>query len=277
MQLPIPPPAPQVPRDKVVLTVGDLTLTAGQFDDIIGGFPENVRAFYRGPGRKTFADQLAKMFALAEEGKRRKLDQTPAYKAQLDMMSENVLASALANSINTDLKIDDATVHAYYEAHKNEFELTRARHILIRFKGSQVPLKPGSQDLSDEEALAKANKLEARLKAGEDFTKLASAESDEPQADVKGGDLGEFPHGTMVPTFEEAAAKLKPGETSEPVRTQFGYHIIRLEARRTKPFEEVRGEIERKLKPQEAQKAMEAIQSGAKVVYDPVFFQLETK
>lgn len=277
MQVPIPPPAPQVPREKVILTVGDITLTAGQFDDIIEGFPEQQRGFYRGPGRKIFADQLAKMFALADEAKRRKMDDTAAYRAQVELQKENVLAATLATSINTDTKVDDATLHAYYDAHKNEYDVVKARHILIRFKGSQVPLKPGGQDLTEEQALAKANQLEARLKAGEDFAKLASAESDEPNANVSGGAVGEFGHGQMVPSFDEAAFKATPGKITEPVKSQFGYHIILVESHRTKAFDEVKAEIERKLRPQEAQKALEAIQKSAKVVYDTVFFQLETK
>lgn len=275
MALPVPPP--QVPRDKVILTVGDITLTAGEYDDIVEGMPENTRAFYRGPGRKAFADQLAKMFSLALEGKRRKLDETAAYKAQLDMMTKNVLASVLANRINNDTKPDEAALRAYYDAHRPEYELIKARHILIRFKGSQVPVKPGGEDITEEAALVKANLLEGRLKGGEDFAKLASAESDEPNASVSGGDLGEFGHGQMVPTFDDAAFKLKAGEISAPVRSQFGYHIIRVESTRVKPFEEVRADIERKLGPQETQKIMEEIQKNAKVVYDPVFFQLETK
>jgi peptidyl-prolyl cis-trans isomerase C len=275
--IPIPPPAPQVPRDKVILTVGNVTLTAGQFDDIVESMPESQRAFYRGPGRKMFADQLAHMYALAEEGHRRKLDETTVYKSQLQMMQSNALAALLANTVNSDTKVDEAAARAYYDAHKNQYELVKARHILIRFKGSPVPLKPGAEELSEEAALAKANKLEARLKAGEDFAKVASAETDDTPGVANGGDLGEFAHGQMVPTFDETAFKLKPGEISEPVKSQFGYHIIKVESRRAKPFEDVRAEIERTLKPQETQKALEAIQSKSSPVYDPVFFQLEAK
>ncbi len=277
MNVPIPAPPPQVPRDKVVLTVGDITLTAGQFDDIIESMPENVRAFYRGPGRKMFGDQLAHIFALALEGRRRKLDETPAYKTQLEIMRSNALANLVASSVNSNTKVDEAAARAYYDAHKSQYEVAKARHILVRFKGSPLPLKPGSEELSDDAALAKANKIEARLKAGEDFAKVASAETDDPSGATNGGDLGEFAHGQMVPTFDEAAFKLKVGETSEPVRSQFGYHIIKVESRHTKSFEDVRAEIERTIRPQEAQKALDAIESQATTLYDPVFFQLEAK
>jgi len=183
---------------------------------------------------------------------------------------------ALANftylSLTKDLKIDDAAMQAYYDAHKADYEQIHARHILVRFKGSTVPVKPGGKDLTEEEALAKAQELEKRLKAGEDFNKLASAESDDSGAAVNGGDLGTFGHGRMVPSFEEAAFKLKPGEVSEPVKSQFGYHIIKLESREVKSLDDVKAEIDKKLRPEEVKKAMDALEKATKVTLDDVFF-----
>ena len=112
---------------------------------------------------------------------------------------------------------------------------------------------------------------------GEDFGKLAGAESDDTGSAINGGDLGNFPHGKMVPSFDEAAFKLAPGQISEPVKSQFGYHIIKLESKETKSFDEVKPEIEKKLRPEEAQKAMAELEKNDKVVYDPVFFNLEKK
>jgi parvulin-like peptidyl-prolyl isomerase len=169
---------------------------------------------------------------------------------------------------------DDAALHAYYDAHKADFEQLHARHILIRMKGSTVPVKPGEKDLTDEEALAKAQELEKRIKAGEDFSKLAGAESDDAKTAINGGDLGTFGHGSMVPSFDEAAFKLATGQVSEPVKSQFGYHIIKIESRETKSFEQVKPEIEKKLGPEEAKKGLEALEKSTKTVYDPEFFGL---
>ena len=272
MQVPIGPAFPQVPPDKVILTVGDLTITAKQFDEITDGIQEQYKAFVKGPGRKQFADQLVKVLTLAQEGKRRKLDATPAFQSQVMYQTDQTLANVTFLAIGREAKIDDAALHAYYEAHKADSEQLHARHILIRMKGSTVPVKPGGKDLSEDEALAKAQDLEKRIKAGEDFGKLAGAESDDTGSAINGGDLGTFGHGRMVPSFDEAAFKLAPGQISEPVKSQFGYHIIKLESKTTKSFEEMKPEIEKKLGPEQAQKAMAEIEKSTKTVYDPVFF-----
>lgn len=277
MPLPIQAAPAQVPPDTVVLTVGDMTLTAKQFDEICDGLQEQYKAFFKGPGRKQFADQLVRIFVMAQEGKRRGIDQTPEFKAQVKFQTDQVLANDAAQKVMSETKVDDAALHKYFDEHKPEYEQIRARHILIRFQGSQVPVKPGGKDLTDAEALAKANELEQKLKGGADFAALATAESDDTGSAAMGGDLGAFGHGRMVPAFDEAAFKLKPGEISAPVKSQFGYHIIRVDSIENKKFEDVQADIEKKLKPQLATQAMEELQKNTKVVYDPVFFNLEKK
>jgi parvulin-like peptidyl-prolyl isomerase len=271
----LPPPPAQVPPETVVLTVGDLTITAKQFDEIADGLQDQYKAFVKGPGRKQFADQLVRVLVIAQEGKRRGLDKTPAFQTQAMFQTNQVLANMAAQKINQDTKVDDAALRKYYDDHKSEFEQIRARHILIRFKGSPVPVKPGAKDLSEEEALAKTQDLEKRLQGGADFGQLATAESDDAGSANMNGDLGTFGHGKMVPSFDEAAFKLKPGQISDPVKSQFGYHIIKVDSIENKSFEDAKAEIEKKLRPQEVNKAMEEIQKNTKVVYDPVFFGMQ--
>jgi len=272
MQMPIRPAPAQVPPDKVVLTVGNVTITAQQFDEITDSVQDQYKAFVKGPGRKQFGDQLVKVLVLAQEGKRLKLDEKPTFKAQAMYQEDQTLATFTFLALTQDVKIDDAALHAYFDAHKAEYDQIHARHILIRMKGSTVPLKPGAKDLSPEEALAKAEDLEKRLKAGEDFAKLAAAESDDAGSAMKGGELPPFAHGQMVPSFDEAAFKLAPGQTSEPVKSPFGYHIIKVDSKQTKTFDDVKADIEKKLRPEEAKKAVDAIEKSTKVVYDDVFF-----
>ncbi len=275
MQMPIHPPPAQVPPDKIVLSVGDLTLTAKQFDEIADGLQDQLKSFAKGPGRKQFADQLVRMLAIAQEGKRRKYDQKPGFQTQVMVQTDQILANVTAQNIGQDLKIDDADLRAYYDSHKAEFEQIHARHILIRFQGSTVPVRPGAKDLTEAEALAKAQDVEKQLRGGGDFAQIAGVESDDTGSARMGGDLGTFPHGRMVPSFDEAAFKLKPGEISEPVKSQFGYHIIKVDSVENKTFEEAKPDIEKKLRPERVNKAMEEIQQNTKVVFDPVFFGLE--
>ncbi len=125
------------------------------------------------------------------------------------------------------IKISDADIKNYYEAHKDEFtepEQVRVRHILVKV----------APDAGDEEKAAARKKIEgiqARLKKGEDFASLAKAYSDCSSA-KNGGDLGFFSRGQMVDKFEKAAFALKPGQMSDIVETRFGYHIILCEEKK---------------------------------------------
>lgn len=265
---------PTVPPDKVVLTVGNVSLTSAQFDQIIDVLPEQYKPVARGAGRKQFADNLVKVLVLAQEGKRRKLDETTAFKTATMFQNANTLAAATYADINKDTKVSDADLHKYYEDHKSEFEQVRARHILIRTAGSPMPIKPGAKELSDAEGLAKAQDLVKQIKAGTDFASLATKESDDTGSAANGGDLSFFKRGQMVPSFEQAAFAMQPGQVSDPVKSQFGYHIIKVEAKEAKSFDDVKAELEKRLKPEQSQKALDELQKKSAVVYDPVFFDL---
>lgn len=274
VQLSVEPPPQPVPPDKVVITVGSIKLTSQQFNQIVDILPEQYRASARGAGRKQFAENLVKVLVLAQEGKRLGLDTMPAFKTQTEFQADNLLAQVTYDQIAKDTKLDDAALHKYYDDHHAEFEQVHAQHILIRAQGSPLPLKPGEKDLTDAEALAKAQDLKKKIDAGADFAKLAQDESDDTQTAQKGGDLGFFHHGQMVPTFEQAAFALNVGQVSDPVKTPFGYHIIKVEAKQTKTFEEAKPDIEKQLRPDLAKKALDDLQSKAGVVLDPDFFGL---
>jgi parvulin-like peptidyl-prolyl isomerase len=182
------------------------------------------------------------------------------------------LAGAASEAISKEVKIDDEALRKYYAEHHNEFEEAHARHILIRMQGSPVPVTPGKKELTEAEALAKVQEIRKRIEEGGDFAKIATAESDDTQSGAQGGDLGTFKHNQMVPAFDEAAFKLKAGELSEPVKTPFGYHLIKMEKIETKSFEEAKPEIERRIKPEVTQKTMQELEKKASVTLDPEFF-----
>jgi peptidyl-prolyl cis-trans isomerase C len=117
----------------------------------------------------------------------------------------------------------------------------RARHILFRVEDEK-------DEKSSKEAETKVKAVIARLKKGEDFAKLAAELTEDPSGKDNGGDLGYFTRDQMVPEFAEVAFKLDVGAISEPVKTQFGWHVLKVEDKRTKPvpeFEKVRDQIER--------------------------------
>lgn len=125
-----------------------------------------------------------------------------------------------AEELAAQIKPNDQTLAAYLEAHPDDFRLPEefhARHILVTVK-----------DGKEAEARAKAEKLLARVRGGEDFVQIAKTESEDPGSAQKGGDLGFFGASVMEQAFEKSVAGLKPGETSELVRTMFGFHIIQL-------------------------------------------------
>jgi parvulin-like peptidyl-prolyl isomerase len=268
---------PVVPPDRVVVAVGDVTITAAQFDQIIDALPEQYRSVARGSGRKQFADNIVRIAVLAQEGKRRKLDESSVYRTQSMFEDANILANMTYEEIGKNAKLDEADVRKYFEAHKAEFEQVRARHILIRVQGSPAPVRPGQKDLTEAEALAKAQDLRKRILAGEDFAQLARQESDDTGSGANGGDLGSFRHGQMVPTFEQAAFAMQPGDLSEPVKSPFGYHLIKVEGKESKSFEDVRPELERRMRPEQAQKVVEELQKKTPAVLDPDFFGLAKK
>ena len=155
-------------------------------------------------------------------------------------------------------KISDAEVEKYYTEHAKEFETPRqvkASHVLAR-----VGDTGGSE--AEDKARDKMAEVIRRAKAGEDFAKLAREVSEDPGSKDKGGDLGWVTQGDMVPPFEQALFALKKGEMSpEPVRTPFGFHVIKVVDVRDgakKPLKEVAGQIRDRLVAEGAEKAAKA-------------------
>ena len=265
-------PAPSIPPERVVIQVGDLKLTAAQMDQILQAYPESQRVFVNGPGRDQFIDQVVRVMLLSEEGKRRKLTETEVYKNQLMYSAAGILAGHTDEDIKLKARLDEAALKSYYELHKSEWEQIHTRHILIRAQGSPINLAPGQNDLTDAEALAKALEIRRKIVQGADFADLARVESSDTATSPKGGDLGFLRRGQTMPSFEEAAFALPTGEISQPVKTAYGYHLIRVEERKpTRSFEELRPELEKNLANEAARKFVEDLKAKTTIVIDPDF------
>ncbi|MCC6201671.1 MAG: peptidylprolyl isomerase [Gammaproteobacteria bacterium] len=139
--------------------------------------------------------------------------------------------------------IEEPALREYFERNASNYrveEQRRARHILLS-------VAEGSSKEAEEAVLRRAQELLRRLRAGEEFAKLATEASEDVGSAANGGDLGVFGRGTMVSEFDEVAFSLPVGEISEPVRSEFGYHLIQVDEIREahgRDFDEARSEIE---------------------------------
>jgi len=266
------PEPPPVAPDAVIIIIGDQKITKAQYESFINALPERIRAEAFGPNKRKVAEQLADIKSMAIEAKKRGIDKKPEIQQQVNFQIENFLANSLFQQLAADAKSDDAAVQAYFDKNKKDYETVTARHILIRFEGSKVPLRPGQKELPDAAAKAHAEELVKALKGGKDFAEVAKAESDDTGSGAQGGALDPFGHGQMVPEFETAAFSLPVKEISAPVRSQFGYHIIQVQAREAKKLADVRAEIEGKMKPEIARQQVEDIRKTAGITLDENYF-----
>jgi peptidyl-prolyl cis-trans isomerase C len=242
------------------------------FQEIIGSLPAQQQAQLTTPAaRRSLADQLSELKIMAQEARARKLDQSPSVKAKIALQSDQILGNAVYQSLVAG-DPDEAALRAFYAEHKQDWEEVKARHILIRMQGSRVPVREGHKDLTDEEALAKVKDVRAKIVAGAKFEDQAKVESDDVGSGENGGDLGTFGQGQMVPEFDEVVFKAPLGQVTEPIKTPFGYHLILVEDRKAKPFEDVRGEVAQKIQPEIGKKAIDALKAKTTVVYDEAYF-----
>lgn len=183
---------------------------------------------------------VADMILVSKAAEDKKIADATEFKQRLAFARNKLLMEELLQSVGKAALTDEAMHKVYDEAVKQmgEQQEVHARHILIR-------AAPGDEKASAT-AKAKIDAIIVRLKKGEDFEKLAKDVTEDPSGKANGGDLGYFTKEQMVPEFSDVAFKLDKGQISEPVKTQFGWHVIKVEDKRVKPapkFEEVKPQI----------------------------------
>jgi peptidyl-prolyl cis-trans isomerase C len=203
--------------------------------------------------RKAIIDQLALQMVVAEEAIKKGLDKTPEVAEQLDAIRQSVLANAYVQDFIKSNPVTDDMLKAEYERIKASVAGTeyKARHILV-------------------EKEAEATDIIARLRKNPGaFAKLAMERSKDPGSKAGGGDLGWFDTSRMVPEFGAAVSKLEKGKfTEEPVKTQFGYHVILLEDSRpveAPPLEEVKPQLSQRIQQQNVMKQLDTLKAAAKI------------
>jgi len=198
----------------VVAKVDKADITKDDFIKEVGRIPDWARAQFQGDeGKDRFLDELIKRELIYQHAMKMKLDKDKEYLDKVREFEKMTLVSlVLKKEVEEKAVVDDAEVKAFYDQNAEKFTVgteLKASHILV-------------------ETEKEAKDIHAKIKKGESFSDLAKKFSKDRGSADKGGDVGYFTRGKMVPEFENAAASLKPGEVSEPVQTRFGYHIIKL-------------------------------------------------
>ena len=260
----------EAPRG-IVATVGNEMITAAQFEAISRIMPGT--SLNASPAaRATLVDQLVKVKAMAQEAKRLGLDRAPQTEAAVHFAVDQTLATAMRKHIIETSPVSEDVVRRFYNEHKGEFDMVEVRHILIRFKGSIIPVRPSRPELTREEALAHALTVHQKLQMGYDFAGLARSESDDIVTGACGGALGKVGRGQITPALETAAFGLPDGAISEPILTPYGYDIIQTLRHVNRPFVGVKEEIKSKIRALSVDARYADVVQHARIVVDKSYF-----
>ncbi len=240
---------------KVLATVGGMPITEAEVDEFLMSLGQRGQAYNTPEGRAMILQQLVGNKLLLLDAKRNLFEAEPAFKEQLAKLKENLLANYAAEKVISAVTVSDKEARDYYEANKDKLaqgETVNASHILVD---------------TEEKAL----ELLAKIKSAEVSFEDCARESSSCPSGAEGGSLGDFGRGQMVPEFDVAVFAMEEGEVTEtPVKTQFGYHLIKLNKKNpatTPAYEEIANEIKNGLLGEKRQKAYESKINQLKILY----------
>ena len=217
-------------ENKVLAIAAGNEITEKDLNALISRYPEQQRAaFASEEAKKNLLEQLISFELFNKFGKEMELDKTEEFKEALESVTKEILTSMAMNKALGDVTVTEEDAKKYYDENKDAFSVpptVSARHILV----------------STEE---EANKVREEINNGLSFADAAMKYSSCPSKE-QGGNLGEFSKGMMVPEFEKASFDAEIGAISEPVKTQFGYHLIVVDSKNegsVKSFEEVKNSV----------------------------------
>ena len=222
-------------ENNVLAVVAGYEITEAELDTFMKGLPREQQMYASHPQfRAQCLENLMAIHLFAAEGLETKIDETEEFKKAMESARTEILAQLAVANVMKAIKVEEDELKAYYEANLNQFEkgaTVSAKHILVKEE--------------DE-----CNAILAAINAGEKTFEEAAKESSTCPSGQQGGSLGEFGKGQMVKEFEEAAFAAEIGQVVGPVKTQFGYHLIKVEAKNeatVSAFEEVKESIRRML------------------------------
>lgn len=232
-------------KSKPLASVEGKVITVGDFEKRLAKLPPYYRTL-ASQRKKDFLEDLISEQLLYEEALKRGLSRDAEIKELLNEAKKKILVAKLIEiEMRKKASVSDDEIKAYYEAHQDEFVTPlrlRASHVLVNTE-------------------AEAKEIFQKLSAGADFAQLAAQYSKDPSRE-KGGDIGYFSKGQLIPEFESVCFNLEVGKISEIVKTQFGYHIIKLTERResrSRELSDVKDEIEKDLKGQAEREGFERL------------------
>ncbi|MFC1718570.1 peptidylprolyl isomerase [Candidatus Poribacteria bacterium] len=260
--------AEQVEEDNVLVVVNGEKITMNYYNQKMKQMSAYEKARYSGPeGHQALLKSLILQKIMVQKAKEMGLDKDDEVQKKTRALMQEAMESVLMDElvkqeILDKVEVTDGEAKEYYDKNEAEFaekEKAQARHILVK---------------TEEEA----QEVRKQLDEGADFAELAAEKSVDQHTAKKGGDLGLFERGRMVADFEEACFNLAIGEISDPVKTQFGYHIIKLEDKKEagmKEFYEVSDAIKAKLlsgkQREEHQKWLNQLEKDAKIKIETAF------
>lgn len=241
--------------NKILATVGTLQITESEVDEFIMSLGQRGQMYNNPEGRRAVLNQLIGNKLLLLDAKRNLIEAEAPFREQLNRLKENLLISYAGEKVLSSVSVTDKEARDYYEENKAKFvtgETVNASHILV-----------------DTEEKAKVI-LEEIFSGKKSFEDAAMEYSSCPSKE-NGGNLGDFSRGQMVPEFENAAFSMEIGEiTKEPVKTQFGYHLIKLISKgesKTATFEEIGEDIKASLLNEKRRRAYESKINQLKIMY----------
>ena len=242
-------------NNAILAKVGTLTVTEAEVEEMILSLRERGQNYDTPDARAMILEQLINNKLLLLDAQKNLYEYDPMFKAQLKKVKEDMLTQfALAKALDSVKAPTEAEVKEYYEQNRDKLEAgeaVNASHILV----------------STEE---EANRILDEIKSGSISFEDAARKYSSCPSKENGGNLGEFTHGQMVKEFDDAAFAMNEGEISAPVKTQFGYHLIKLNSKiasKTYAFDEVRGELMQMLMKEKQQKAYQSKIGQLKILY----------
>jgi peptidyl-prolyl cis-trans isomerase C len=237
-----PAPAEAPAGDPVVAKINGLEIHQSDLNLAEEDIGHDLPATDEAGKRDYLINYITDLMLVAQDAEAKKIPDTAEFRQRLAFLRNKALMETVLGQQAKDAVSEPTLRKIYEDATKSAAgeEEVRARHILFRVAD------PNDQAAS-KAAESKVKETIERLNKGEDFAKLATTLTEDPSGKQNGGDLGYFTREQMVPEFSEVAFSLPKGQISGPVKTQFGWHVLKVEDRRKReppPFEQVRDEIQ---------------------------------